>query len=167
MPGSCLDLLAVTLAALAAGGVAWLVGARAVADACWIAGTVAAIVPALWWVIAAVRSGRLGVDVLAVLSLVGALAVREYLAGALIGVMLATGQALDAAAARRATKDLRALLDRVPHTARRRIADGVEVVAVEAIAVDDVVIVGPGEVVPVDGVRAVRVGGHRRVRPDR
>lgn len=145
-------LLAITLLALTAGGVAWLVGARTVADACWIAGTVAAIVPALWWVIAAVRSGRLGVDVLAVLSLVGALAVREYLAGALIGVMLATGQALDAAAARRATKDLRALLDRVPRTARRRAADGVEVVGLEAIVVGDVVIVGPGEVLPVDGV---------------
>lgn len=145
-------LLAVTLTALLAGGVAWLLGARAVADGCWIAGTVAALIPALWWVIAALGAGRLGVDVLAVLSLGGALAVGEYLAGALIGVMLATGQALDAAAERRATKDLRALLDRVPRTARRRTADGVEVVEVEAIEVDDVVIVGPGEVLPVDGL---------------
>lgn len=145
-------LLAVTLVALVAGGVAWLLGASSVADGCWIAGTVAALVPALWWVIAALGKGRLGVDVLAVLSLGGALAVREYLAGALIGVMLATGQALDAAAERRATKDLRALLDRVPRTARRRTADGVETVGLDEVAVDDVVIVGPGEVLPVDGV---------------
>ena len=122
------------------------------ADGCWIAGTVAALIPALWWLIAALRAGRLGVDVLAVLSLGGALAVGEYLAGALIGVMLATGQALDAAAERRATKDLRALLDRMPHTARRRTGDSVEVVAVDAVEVDDVVIVGPSEVLPVDGL---------------
>ena len=145
-------LLAVTLTALVAGGVAWLLHAPAVADGLWIAGTVAALIPAMWWLIAALGAGRLGVDVLAVLSLAGALAVGEYLAGALIGVMLATGQALDAAAERRATKDLRALLDRVPHTARRRSGDSVEVVAVDALGVDDVVIVGPGEVLPVDGL---------------
>lgn len=144
-------LLGVTVAALVSGGVAWLSGAGGIADVCWIAGTVAAIVPATWWVIAGFRAGRFGVDVLAVLSLAGALAVGEYLAGALIAVMLATGQALDAAAERRATKDLRALLDRVPRTTRRRIAAGVEVVDLDAIVVDDVVVVGPGEVLPVDG----------------
>ena len=145
-------LLGATVTALAAGGVAWLAGAPAVAGYCWIAGTVAAIVPAAWWVIAGLRAGRFGVDVLAVLSLAGALAVGEYLAGALIAVMLATGQALDAAAERRATKDLRALLDRVPRTARRRTPDGVETVELDVIAVGDVVVVGPGEVLPVDGL---------------
>ena len=140
-------LLAVTLTALAGGGVAWLSGAASVAHYCWIAATVAAIIPATWWVIAGLRAGRFGVDILAA----GALAVREYLAGALIAVMLATGQALDAAAERRATKDLRALLDRVPRTARRRVGDTVEVVDLDALAVGDLVVVGPGEVLPVDG----------------
>lgn len=144
-------LLGITLAALTAGGVAWLAGSPQLAGYCWSAGTVAAIVPATWWVVAGLRAGRFGVDVLAVLSLGGALAVREYLAGALIAVMLATGQALDAAAERRATKDLRALLDRVPRTARRRRDDIVEVVELDAIAVGDIVVVGPGEVLPVDG----------------
>ncbi|RIK01807.1 MAG: heavy metal translocating P-type ATPase, partial [Acidobacteria bacterium] len=103
--------LAVTLTALVAGIVATLFDADDVADACWIAGTVVAILPAVWWVIDALRRGRVGVDLIAVLSLVGTLLVGEYAAGALIGVMLASGQALDAAAERRATKDLRALLE--------------------------------------------------------
>jgi len=145
-------LLGVTVTALIAGGVAWLSGAPNVADACWAAGTVAAMIPATWWVIAEFRKGRFGVDVLAVISLAGALAVREYLAGALIAVMLATGQALEAAAEQRATKDLRALLDRVPRTARRRNGDDFEVVALDAIVVGDVVVVGSGEVLPVDGL---------------
>ena len=144
-------LLGGTLAALAAGGLARLAGAPDVADYCWIAGTVAAILPAGWWVISGLRAGRFGVDILAVLSLAGSLAVGEYLAGALIAVMLATGQALDAAAERRATKDLKALLDRVPRTARRRTPGGVEIVDLDAIDVDDIVVVGPGEVLPVDG----------------
>ncbi|MGV1086896.1 MAG: heavy metal translocating P-type ATPase [Mycobacterium sp.] len=145
-------LLAVTLAALASGGIAWATHAPGLADLCWVAGTLAALVASGVWAVTALRNGKFGVDVLAVLSLLGALAVREYLAGALIAVMLSTGQALDAAAERRATKDLRALLDRVPRTARRRTDDGIEMVALDVIVVDDVVLVGPGEVLPVDGL---------------
>ena len=70
-------LVAVTVAALAAGGIAWLAGWRAVADWCWIAGTVTAVVPAVVWVLAALRHGRVGVDLIAVLSLVGTLARRR------------------------------------------------------------------------------------------
>ncbi len=66
-------LVVFTVGALAAGGVAWLAGWRAVADGCWIAGTVLAVVPALVWVLVALRRGRFGVDVIAVLSLVGTL----------------------------------------------------------------------------------------------
>lgn len=144
-------LVACTVAALGAGGIAWLVGWRSVADGCWIAGTVLAIVPASAWVLVALRSGRLGVDVIAVLSLVGTLLVGEYLAGALIAVMLASGRALDAAAERRASRDLRALLERAPRFARRRVGTVVTAVPVAEIAVNDVVVVGPGEVVAVDG----------------
>ena len=43
-------LVALTVGALAAGGIAWLAGAHRVADGCWIAGTVVAVVPAVVWV---------------------------------------------------------------------------------------------------------------------
>ena len=114
-------LLVTTTALLAAGGVAWLAGASGWAGALWAAATVAAVVPAAAWVVAALLRRTLGVDVIAVLALLGTLAVGEYLAGALVAVMLATGRALDAAAQRRATRDLRALLERAPRTARRRV----------------------------------------------
>ena len=61
-------LVVLTVAALAAGGIAWLAGWRAVADHCWIAGTVVALVPALVWMLADVRGGRVGVDLIAVFS---------------------------------------------------------------------------------------------------
>ncbi|WP_156685742.1 heavy metal translocating P-type ATPase [Mycobacterium sp. Marseille-P9652] len=144
-------LVGVTLAALAAGGIAWLAGARSVADGCWIAGTVVAVVPAVVWVLGGLRHGRLGVDLIAVLSLVGTLLVHEYLAGALIAVMLAGGRALEAAAERRASHDLRALLEHAPRFARRRAGSAVTVVALDEVAVGDLLVVGPGEVVPVDG----------------
>jgi hypothetical protein len=44
--------------------------------------TVAAIMPALWWMVAALVKGRDGVDLIGALSLAGTLWVGEYLAGA-------------------------------------------------------------------------------------
>lgn len=109
------------------------------------------MIPAVVWVVAALRRGRLGIDLIAVLSLVGTLLVGEYLAGALIGVMLAGGRALEAAAQRRAHRDLLALLRHAPRSARRRRGSAVEVVALDEVAIGDLLVVGPGEVVPADG----------------
>src|ERR1700693_6407351 len=85
-------LLATTLAALVAGGAAWLIGSRDVADICWAAGTLVAIVPAVWWVVAALRRGRVGADIIAVLALVGTLAIPEDLGGGVVRGLLATGE---------------------------------------------------------------------------
>jgi heavy metal translocating P-type ATPase len=145
-------LLVVTLGLLAAGGVAWAVGAGRWDDVLWATATLVAVVPSVGSLVAALLRRRLGVDLIALLALLGTLAVGEYLAGALIAVMLATGRALDAAAQRRATRDLRALLERAPGTARRRVGDVVSVVPVDEVAVGDLVLVGPGEVLPVAGV---------------
>ncbi|MFE2675018.1 heavy metal translocating P-type ATPase [Streptomyces hygroscopicus] len=145
------SLLAVTAAALAAGGVAWAIGAGGLADLVWGLGTLCAIVPAVGWVVAALRRGHAGVDLIAVLALGGTLAVREYLAGALIALMLATGRTLEAAAQRRASHDVRALVERAPRTARRLTDAGVSTVPLAEVRTGDLLVVGPGEVVPVDG----------------
>jgi heavy metal translocating P-type ATPase len=142
----------VTLGLLAAGGVAWALDAGRWDDVLWATATLVAVLPSAWWVVAALLQRRTGVDLIALLALLGTLAVGEYLAGALIAVMLATGRTLDAAAQRRATRDLRALLERAPRTARRRVGDVVSEVPVDEVAVGDLVVVGPGEVLPVDGV---------------
>ncbi len=135
------------------GAVLWWSGRAGAADAVWAVVTVLALLPAAFSVLRELWRRRFGVDVIAVLALAGALGVGEYLAGAVIAVMLATGRTLEAYAQRRATRDLRALLERAPRTARRRSADGgVEVVPVDRVAVGDRLLVGPGDVVAVDGV---------------
>ncbi|MBB1261909.1 heavy metal translocating P-type ATPase [Streptomyces alkaliterrae] len=144
-------LLVLTSAALTCGGVAWLAGDGGLADLFWAVGTLFAIVPAIGWVVAALRRGQAGVDLIAVLALGGTLAVGEYLAGALIALMLATGRTLESAAQRRASHDLRALLEHAPRSARRRTDAGVETVPLDRVAVGDLLVVGTGEVVPVDG----------------
>ena len=143
-----------TLIGLVVGAVLHLIGLAAGGHAAWAATTSAAMAPAIWWVIDAARHRRLGVDVLAVLALVGTLFVGEYLAGAVIAVMLASGRALEAWAAGRARRELRLLLERAPRTAHRYeegdIVDIVDIAA-ETVAVGDLLVVKPGEVVPVDG----------------
>ncbi|MBT8227851.1 MAG: cadmium-translocating P-type ATPase [Dactylosporangium sp.] len=145
-------LLAAVTTALAAGAGCWFGGRPGCADLIWSVATLVAAVPATAVVVKMLRRGRFGADLIAVLALLGSLAVGEYLAGALIAVMLASGQTLEAYAARRASKDLSALLTRAPRTARRRTAAGQgEVVDLDDVIVGDRLLVGPGEVVPVDG----------------
>ncbi|MEU7998930.1 heavy metal translocating P-type ATPase [Micromonospora sp. NPDC049060] len=144
-------LAGVTVLVLA-GAVLWLAGRRGAAEVVWASATVAALLPAAWSVLRQLWRRQFGVDVIAVLALVGALVVREYLAGAVIAVMLATGRALEAYAQGRATRDLRSLLARAPRTARRRGPGGsVEEVPLDRVAAGDRLLVGPGDVVPVDG----------------
>ncbi|MBC6462218.1 heavy metal translocating P-type ATPase [Actinomadura sp. HBU206391] len=145
-------LLPGTLGPLVIGGVFYALGLGGPAGALWAAATILALGPATWWVIDAVRHGRLGADAIAVLALTGSLAVREYLAGALIGVMLATGRSLEDHASRRAGRDLRALLERTPRWAYRHDDGAVRRVALADIVRGDRLLVPAGEIVPVDGV---------------
>jgi heavy metal translocating P-type ATPase len=147
-------LLAVTTVSLAAGGLAWLVSGRGVADACWLVAAAFGLGYALWSAVDAIRRGRLGVDVIALLAVAGAVAVREYLAAAVISVMLASGRTLEAWAALRARRDLSALLDRAPRTARRYHDGTVQVVPLDEVEVGDLLLVASGDVVPVDGTVA-------------
>jgi heavy metal translocating P-type ATPase len=144
-----------TLVPLAGGGACRLLGHAGAADALWAAATVVALLPAVWWVVDALRKRRLGVDAIAVLALAGALVVREYLAGALIGVMLATGRALEDHASRRAKRDLRALLERAPRYAwRYDDTGGIHRETIEDIERGDRLLVPAGAVVAVDGTVA-------------
>ena len=144
-------LAAGVLLALAAGGVFAAAGAPAVAEAVWAAGTALALIPLTLSVARTLRAGRAGVDVIALLAMGGALALGEYLAGAVVALMLAGGNALEDAASRRARRDLTALLERAPRIAHRRVDGALVEVAVDALRPGDVVMVRPGEIVPVDG----------------
>ena len=128
-----------------------LVGAVTASHMVWATTTAAGIAPAGWWVIDAARHRRLGADVIALLALVGTLIVGEYLAGAVVAVMLASGRALEAWAAARSRRELNVLLSRAPRIAHQRVGDRVADISIEDVSVGDLVLVKPGEVIPVDG----------------
>src|SRR6266545_3580932 len=145
-------LLIGSLTGLGAGGVAAWVGAGGAADLVWALTTAVAVVPALGWVIVGVRQRRPGVDLIAVLALVGTLVVDELLAGAVIAVMLASGRALEAHAGTRAERDLKALLAGVPRVVHRHAGGTLTTPPLDEVVPGDLLLVRPGEVVPVDGL---------------
>jgi heavy metal translocating P-type ATPase len=145
-------LLVVSIVAVALGGLFWLVDRRSNADLAWAIGAGIGLIASIWWVIDAARAGKVGVDLIAVLALGGSLAVKEYLAGALITLMLTTGQELEGRADARAKRELRGLISRAPRIAHRLVDGGIADVAVEDVTRGDRLLVQPGEVVPVDGL---------------
>lgn len=147
-------LAVVTLAAIVLGLVLQGAGHDDAADLLWAATVAAMLVPLTWSVASTIIHGRVGVDAIALVAMAGALALGEFLAGAVIALMLAGGNALEVAANRRARRELTALLARAPAVAHRRDGDTVEEVAVDALMPGDVAIVRSGEVVPVDGIVA-------------
>ncbi len=136
---------------LLVGAAAWLLDAATFASVSWSAGTVLGLMLSTWWTVAALRRREPSVDVIALLALAGALAVGEPFAGAVITVMLASGQLLEARAAARARRELSLLVERAPRTARRRVGDVVVEIAVGDVSPGDLLLVGAGEIVPVDG----------------
>lgn len=136
---------------LAGGGIAAAVGSDAVSRALWVSATVLGLALSLLWTVRAVVERRATVDVIAVLALAGALWVGEDFAGAMVTLMLASGRLLEDRASARADRELRLLVERTPRTARRRSGDRVDGIPVEEVSPGDVLVVGTGEVVPVDG----------------
>jgi heavy metal translocating P-type ATPase len=95
--------------------------------------------------------GEFGSDQLAGVSIVAATLLGQYLAGAIVVLMLSGGETLEHYAVARATSVLRALANRVPIFAHRRRDGALEDVAVVDVRIGDELSVLPHEVCPVDG----------------
>jgi cation transport ATPase len=147
-------MLVLTLSGLAAGLVLHAAGASQAGNGAWLAAGLLGAGYALWAVGEALLRRQMGVDIIALLAVGGAIAVGELLAASVIAVMLASGRALEAWAAGRAHRDLQALLQRAPRIARRYQGDVVETVPLEAVIPGDLLMVAPGDLVPADGTLA-------------
>jgi heavy metal translocating P-type ATPase len=95
---------------------------------------------------------HMGVDTIALVAMVGALALGQEFAGVIIGLMFSGGQTLEDIASTRARRELTALVQRAPKVAQLRVGDRLEQVPVDQVEAGDVVVVRTGEVVPVDGI---------------
>ena len=144
-------LLPLSLGGLAGGIGLWAAGRADTAAVVW---AVPAVLVAFWLaasIVADLLAGKAGVDVIAILAIVGALVFDEPLTAVVIAVMLATGDALERYADGRAHRELTALVSRAPRMVHRHEAGGIVDRAVGDVVEGDRLLVKPGEVVPVDG----------------
>ncbi len=118
--------IVIALGGLIVGLFAWGVGRSELAWWAWAAGTVPVVAGLLISMIRDFLAGRMGVDAVAFVSMSGALALGETLAGAVVAVMYAGGNVLEDFAVARAERDLKSLVDRAPRVAHRRAASAVE-----------------------------------------
>jgi heavy metal translocating P-type ATPase len=146
-------LIAVTaLTAVAIGLALAAAGRHAPADWLWAAATAMLLVPLSWSVLRSLLRGDVGVDAIALVSMAGALALGEYLAGAVVALMLAGGNALEESANRRARRELTALVERAPRSALVRRGEELVEMPVGEVIADELVLIRAGEVIPVDGM---------------
>jgi heavy metal translocating P-type ATPase len=145
-------LAAFALAALAAGGVLHLASEGALGDVVWQV-AVAALAAELTLEVGhtVIVERHMGVDTIALVAMVGALALGEALAGIVVGLMFSGGAALEDLASARARRELTALIARAPKTARLHVGERFEEVPIEQVQAGDVALVRTGEVIPIDG----------------
>lgn len=145
-------LFVLTVATLVAGTLAWATGQDSAADVLWAGTTVIGAVPVAVSMVTMLLRRQAGVDVIALAAMVGSLVLGEYLAGAVIALMVVTGRGLEDYASGRAERELSALLKRAPRVARRMDGDTITDVPVEEIQPGDILLVREADVIPVDGV---------------
>ncbi len=144
-------LVALPALGLASGLLALLWGHEAWAGRIWAGATIPVLAVLLIEIVASLRRGDVGLDVVAALSMTGALLFGEHLAAVVVALMYAGGQYLENFAERRATREMTALLSRVPRTALRYRDGTLQEVPLEAVSPGDRLLIRRGDVVPVDG----------------
>jgi heavy metal translocating P-type ATPase len=93
-----------------------------------------------------------GSDLLAGLSIVVSVLMGQYLVGSIVVLMLSGGTALETFATRRASSVLKALAQRMPQTAHRKMGNGITDIEIKSIQIGETLVVFPHEICPVDGV---------------
>ncbi len=142
----------VALVVLAAGAAARFAGNDSAAGRIWFVGLLITGAPLVWQTVRSARQGHFATDIVASFSIIGAAALDQPVAGLVIVLMQSGGVLLERLAEGRASAAVRELEAAAPRIAHRVVGDVVTDVAVAAVAVGDLLMIRPGELVPCDGV---------------
>ncbi len=144
-------LVGIAILGIVTGAALWWLGAHAWAEASWTIATLPVLIGLVVQIVASLRRGEFGLDIVAALSMSAALTFGEPLAGNVVALMYAGGQLLETFAEGRARQEMTALLGRVAHTAMRFRQEAIEEVPISVIGPGDRLLIRQGEVLPVDG----------------
>lgn len=119
-------------------------------DRIWYAGLIVTGTPVVWKTLRGLFRGEFAADVVAMLAIVGAVALQQPLAGLVVVLMQTGGEALENYAVARASGAVKALEDDAPRHAHRQNGQVVTDIDAAAIVPNDTLLVRPGELVPCD-----------------
>ena len=151
LPGWRLLLVLTAAGGLAVGLGALTFGWSAIATWIWGIAVLPVLAALLIEIATSLRHGNIGLDLIAAIAMIGALALGESLAGLVVALMYSGGQFLENFAERRARREMTALLSRVPKAVLRHSQGSLEEIPLDAIAPNDRYWCVPGEAVPADG----------------
>ncbi|GAF36952.1 cadmium-translocating P-type ATPase [Lentilactobacillus farraginis DSM 18382 = JCM 14108] len=97
------------------------------------------------------RSGKFGVDLLAITAVIATIVVGEYWAAMIVLLMLTGGDALEDYAANKANSELKSLIENSPTAAHLVSGDTIQDIKIDVVKIGDRLLVKPGEIIPVDG----------------
>ncbi len=117
-----------------------------------LAGLVLTGAPVVWRSLREMFRGQFATDLVAMLAIIGAVALAQPFAGLVIVLMQSGGEALERFAEGRASAAVRALEEAAPRRAHRLIGSSVQDIDADEVHVGEVVLVRPGELVPCDGI---------------
>ena len=139
------------LAAIAAGAVMRLTHPGSGLDArVWMVGLVLTGAPIVWRTIRGIFAGQFASDLVAMLAIIGAVALGQPFPGLVIVLMQSGGEALERYAAGRASAAVRALEEAAPRWAHRIDGREIQDIAADQVSVGDTLLIRPGELVPCD-----------------
>lgn len=107
--------------------------------------------PIVYHTIKGMLHGQFASDIVAMLAILTAMISGQAFAGAIVVLMQSGGEAIEDYGMRRATSSLTSLLKRAPKNARRKKGNQLEEIPVESVQINDLLVVRPGDLVPVDG----------------
>lgn len=120
----------------------------------WTLATLPVLAKLVGDIVLGVARGEFGLDIVAALSMSAALLFGQELAAAVVALMYAGGQYLEAFAERRARRDMTALLARAPRRVLRYEAGRLCEVDAEIVMPGDRLLIRRGDITPVDGTVA-------------
>jgi heavy metal translocating P-type ATPase len=137
---------------LALGLVLYAVHVKLVANIAFTLMGIYVVIPMAKEMIESIKEKEYGLDLLALTAIVASLLMGEFLAAIVVMLMITGGEALEDYAQEKAKKELTELLKRAPKIAHKKIGKVFKNVAIDTVKKNDILLVKPGEVIPVDAV---------------
>lgn len=144
-------LLVITLGALVAGLIAKALNEPDIARWLWLGNSLMLTGVIGIEVIINLARGQVGVDLIALLSMGGALYFSQFLVAAVIAVMLVSGRTLEHFTEQRAERELKRLIQRAPTCAWQIVGENLVSTDLENISPGTHILVRMGDVIPLDG----------------